>query len=187
MRIRKHDTRVARKMKNLICLQKQGHAPFSNRLLKKSLKDAARIHKGDEEMNDFLRYFSLMPSGGEYVMPASHAKGILDDIYGTEPSIQVALSAGEHGPEGDVFDRLEKMRRKPDPAVARTTRRTSTTRNINKMANMAGKKVGTIPREALVNMGRLGVQGGSAVGSTQDMWVSGASIGYDFDVGVTKI
>lgn len=171
-------------MRNLVALQKLGTAPFSNRYYRKNLKKAEAIGRQDEQMNDFLRYFDLMPSGGEYLMPVSTAKSILEDIYGTEPSIQVALAAGQQqSQEGGVFERLDSLRRKPDPAVMQATKAASTSgiRNIPYLR----KLVGSIPEEALTGVGKLGVRGGSAVDSSQSVWVSGASVSYDFDAGDT--
>ncbi|CAK9081540.1 unnamed protein product [Durusdinium trenchii] len=167
-------------MKTVSRIKEAGAGQLSNRLIKKQLKRVNKIAEDDAWVNEFLSFSRPMPVGGEFIMPAEVAKAALEEIYGEGPDLQnLDLEEFEDdAPSEDEVQDWERLRRKVDPSKSPGTTSTSRVR----WTNVPGVQrfVAGLPSE--IATGKHADIGGSVANrGFQDVWISGASVRYDYE------
>mmetsp|Transcript_29790 Transcript_29790/g.81711 ORF Transcript_29790/g.81711 Transcript_29790/m.81711 type:complete len:277 (-) Transcript_29790:117-947(-) len=173
-----------KKAQNIALMRRLGPRGLTNKKLKKKLRDVRKVAEDDAWTDEFLSYNQEKPIGGEYLMPVEMVRDILKDIYGEGPTLKnLNLDKEKVDPTPitpDDLDGLEKIRRKMDQSRRPVPGASKVNTRELMLPNML-RGLGTLPKEVLTNCGSLGVQGGSKDMSTQDVWLGGASVAYDFE------
>jgi len=167
-------TKKVKRATNIAHLKKMGPRGFSNKYLEKQLEGVEKIAEKDAYWDEFFSYNRPWPIGGQYVMPEIEAKRILQDIYGTGPTLE-KLKAGN--PE--EFDELEAKRRRANPVPEETDRnvKVRVPSNIPGVSKFIGNMPKTVPRSG---RNEMVIQGGSQDSKLTEVWLSGGSQAFSF-------
>lgn len=173
-------TKKEKVMRTVSRIKENRVGQLSNRLVTKQLKRINRIAEDDAWVNEFLSFSRPMPVGGEFVMPPEVAKAALEEIYGEGPDLQYIdlEDLEDDAPTEEEVNDLQRLRRKAD--FSKNPGSTKKTRVGWTSIPGVQKYVGSVPQE--IATGIHGTVGGSSSNrGFQDVWISGASVRYDYE------
>lgn len=174
-------TKKIKRAQNIVYMRKIGYRQFSNKQFQKQMKRINKIAEDDDRVNEFFSYAEQTPVGGEYIMPVAAARDRLKDIYGDEPSLQGIQTDDDAREQEEEFTGLEEMRRKKRPSKGPGARPRKSQLNVGNLPGIS-KYIGSLPKHVLTSRpGHLSVVGGSQSDNYQDVWMSGASVSYEFE------
>lgn len=189
---------VARKTKkvkiaqNIVHVRRLGPQAYSSKPFMKEKKRIEKIAEQDSWVNEFMSYSRPTPLGGEYAMPATIARDQLNSIYGEEPTLQTLETleeeeeneereAAKQGVSRKEFRTMNRMRKKKSPNKYGGPRPRKSQFNVGNMPGVS-RYIGSLPDSVLRSRpGDMGVRGGAQSDAYQDVWMSGASVSYNFE------
>eukprot|EP00931_Biecheleriopsis_adriatica_P101783 TRINITY_DN76861_c0_g1_i1.p1 TRINITY_DN76861_c0_g1~~TRINITY_DN76861_c0_g1_i1.p1 ORF type:complete len:242 (-),score=46.86 TRINITY_DN76861_c0_g1_i1:114-812(-) len=180
-------TKKEQRQRNVARSREIGMRQLSQKLVNKQVKRISKIAEDDAWVDEYLSFSRPTAVGGDYFLPEAEAKQVLDEIYGEGPDLEnIDLDDFEDDEEDQSLSEeelqdLERIRRKPDPSRSPGSDRAKKTRV--RWTNVPGvqKHVVAMPQEVATGGGSMGLQGGSVSSDFQDVWVSGASVRYDYE------
>ncbi|CAK0813041.1 unnamed protein product, partial [Prorocentrum cordatum] len=171
--------------KRLISVTKMRGPPgLSGKKLQQHFQRVNLIALEDDWTKELTSFSEVLPTGGDYAMPLTHARRLLTDIYGEGPSINSFKQRREVDLEPSVadIDRMERARRRLDPSQNPKGSSRVMSMSVGQIPGVS-RKTGTLPRHIPVDSSpnAAGLRGGALDGSFQDVWVSGGSVSFDFE------